>query len=74
MWVVSFQIYVNKEQDKYVSVLEFVNNLYKHASPQAALKVILNYLFECYQKPINDLELYKKEESSGQLTFHLIDT
>lgn len=69
----SFQIYINKEQDKYVSVLEFVNNLYKHASPQAALKVILNYLFECYQKPINDLELYKKEESSGQLTFHLID-
>ncbi len=69
----SFQIYVNKEQDKYVSVLEFVNNLYKHASPQATLKVILNYLFECYQKPINDLELYKKEESSGQLTFHLID-
>lgn len=64
MCIVSLETYVNQEQNEYISVLKFVNDLYKQASPQPALKVILDYLFARYQKPINDLDLYEKKDLS----------
>ena len=54
----SLEAYVNQEQDQYISVLEFVNNLYKKARPQVPLKKIVGYL--CSKNLFTDLALYEK--------------
>lgn len=55
---VSLEAYENQEQDEYISVLEFVNHLYKRARPQIPLKKILGYLGK--KDAFKGLTLYEK--------------
>ncbi|MGP5345929.1 hypothetical protein ACTXLJ_04555 [Psychrobacter celer] len=55
----SLEAYVNQAQDEYISVLDFVNALYKHARPQVSLKNILEYVGNNYS--FIGLALYQKK-------------
>lgn len=55
----SLEAYVNQAQDEYISVLDFVNALYKHARPQVPLKNILEYVGNNYS--FIGLALYQKK-------------
>lgn len=61
----SLEAYVNQAQDEYISVLDFVNALYKHARPQVPLKNILEYIGN--KHTFSDLELYRKDGYSHTL-------
>ena len=61
----SLEAYVNQAQDEYISVLDFVNALYKHARPQVPLKNILEYVGN--KHTFSDLELYRKDGYSHTL-------
>lgn len=68
----SLESYLSQYDADYISVLTFVNRLYKEASPKAYLKVLINYLFNEHESSIDHLKLYEKTELSYPCPYHLL--